>query len=80
MLGLPIEWEVLNLNKSGPLWRPCNIELELRTVDSKKLEHRCRIISVGVAFFSGIGLEDGHVPIFWPLLQLDPCFPCQHGS
>ena len=38
------------------------------TVDSKKLEHRCRVICAGSASFFGWRLEDGHVPTFWLLL------------
>ena len=39
------------------------------SLHSKKLEHGCRMIYVGFPFFFGFGLEDGHVPIFWVLLQ-----------
>ena len=28
---------------------------------------RCRMVYAGVPFF-GLGLEDGHVPTFWPVL------------
>ena len=31
------------------------------TVDSKKLEHGCRMIYSGFPSFSGLGLDDGHV-------------------
>ena len=37
-------------------------------VDSKKLEHGCRMIHAGFPSFCGLGLEDGHVPTFWNLL------------
>ena len=37
-------------------------------VDSKKLEHRCRIICAGLPSFFGLGLQHGHVPNFWRLL------------
>ena len=33
------------------------------TVDSKKLEHGCRMIHIGFPSFFGLGLEDAHVPI-----------------
>ena len=38
------------------------------TVNSKKLEHGCRMIYAGSASFCCLGLEDGHVPTLWPLL------------
>ena len=34
-------------------------------VDSKKLEHGCRMMCVGLPSFFGSGLPDGHVPTFW---------------
>ena len=34
-------------------------------VDSRKLEHGCRMTYAVFASFFGLGLEDGHVPIFW---------------
>ena len=37
-------------------------------VDSKMLEHGCRVIYAGFPSFFGLGLEDGHVPTFWLLL------------
>ena len=37
-------------------------------VDSKKLEHRCRVINAGCPSFFGLGLEDNHVPTFRPLV------------
>ena len=39
------------------------------TVDSKKLEHGCRMIHAGVPSFCGLRLEDDHVPTLWLLLQ-----------
>ena len=41
-----------------------------RTVDSKKLQHGCRVIYVGFSFFRffGLGLEDGQIPTFGLLL------------
>ena len=35
-------------------------------VDSKRLEHGRRMLNVGCRSFLGLGLEDGHVPTFWP--------------
>ena len=35
------------------------------TADSKKLEHGWRTSYAGRPYFFGLGLEDGHVPIFW---------------
>ena len=44
-------------------------ELDLRSrVDSKKLEHGCKMIYAGFASFFGLALEDGHVPTFCSLL------------
>ena len=40
------------------------------TVDSKKLEHGCRMIYAGVTSFFGLGLEDGCVPTFWLFLYV----------
>ena len=37
-------------------------------VDSKKFQHGCRLMRVGVPFFFALGLEDGPVSTFW--LQL----------
>ena len=39
-------------------------------VDSRKLEHACRVLYAGCPSFFGVGLEDGHVPTFWLLLQV----------
>ena len=39
-----------------------------RTVDSKKLDHGCRLLYAGVPPFFGLRLEYGHVSAFWPLL------------
>ena len=38
------------------------------TVDSKQLEHGCRMVYAGFPSFFGLGLEEGHVPTLWPLL------------
>ena len=40
------------------------------TVDSTKLEHRCRMVYAGFLSFFGLGLEGGHVETFWVLLYL----------
>ena len=42
--------------------------MDTLTVDSKKLEHGCRMIFAGLPPFCRLGLEDGHVPTFWFLL------------
>ena len=34
----------------------------------KNLEHGCSTTCAGFPSFCGLGLEDGHVPIFWLLL------------
>ena len=36
-------------------------------IDSRKLEHGCRMIYAGVPLVFGVGLEDGHVSNFWLL-------------
>ena len=38
------------------------------TVDSKKLEHGCRLIYAGFPSIFGLGLGNCHVPTFWLLL------------
>ena len=35
------------------------------TVDSKQLEHLCRMICASVPSFFGLGLEDSHVETCW---------------
>ena len=39
-----------------------------RTLDSKKLEHGCRMSCAGVPSISGLGPADGHVPALLVLL------------
>ena len=39
------------------------------TEHCRKLEHGCRLTYADVHSFFGFGLEDGHVPTFWLLLQ-----------
>ena len=34
-------------------------------IDSKKLEHGCRMIYAVASSFFGLSLEDGDVPTFW---------------
>ena len=45
-----------------------DVNVELDTVDSKELEHGCRLIYAGIPSFFVLGLEDGHVPTFWLLV------------
>ena len=45
----------------------CSSELGA-IVDSKKLEHGCRMVYADCPSFLGLGLEVGHVPNFWLLL------------
>ena len=40
-------------------------------VDAKKLEQGCRMIDADCPSFLRLGLEDGHVPSFWPLLGIN---------
>ena len=41
----------------------------VKAADSDKLEHGCRMIHALGPSVVGLGLEDGHVPTFWLLLQ-----------
>ena len=43
------------------------------TVNSKQLEHGCRMISAGCPPFFGLGLEDGHAPTLRLLLYNMVC-------
>ena len=54
--------------RTGRLGDPIHAIL-MTLLDSKKLEHGCRMMYAGVPSFFGLGLEDGPVPTFWPLLQ-----------
>ena len=45
------------------------IYIERERVDSKKLEHGCRIIFAGCSSVFGLRLDGGDVPSFWLLLQ-----------
>ena len=47
------------------------------TVDSKKLEHGCRVIYAGLPFLV-LARKDGHVPTFWLLLQGSHCLSRCH--
>ena len=49
------------------------------TVDSKKLEHECRTMYVCL-FIGGVGLEEGHVQIFWLLLSGKSSDSCRGPS
>ena len=40
------------------------------TVDSKKLEHGCRMMHAVFSSFRGLWLEDSHVPTSWLLLHV----------
>ena len=40
------------------------------TIDSTKLEHGFRTIYAGFPSYSGLVLEDSHVPTFWILLYI----------
>ena len=48
------------------------LDKQFNTVDSKKLEHGCRLIFSGVLPSLAWELEDGHVPTFWLLLYSHP--------
>ena len=39
-------------------------------VDSKSLEHGCRMVYGFFSSFYALGLERGHVPVFWLLLYV----------
>ena len=39
---------------------------------SRKLQHGCRMLYAGSSASFGLGLEDRHVPTFWPLLYRAP--------
>ena len=43
------------------------------TVDSKKLEHECRMIFAGCPSVFGLGLECAPVPTFWLLCKPSGC-------
>ena len=42
------------------------------TMDSQNLEHRCTITDAGSPSLSALGLEDGHDPTFWLLVERSP--------
>ena len=44
-------------------------DASLIAVASKKLEHGCGLVHAGAASLFRWGLEDGHVPTFWPPLS-----------
>ena len=41
----------------------------LCTVGFRKLENGSEMISAGLPSFFGLGLEDGHIPTFWLVLN-----------
>ena len=47
------------------------------TLDSKQLEHGCRMIYADFPSFSGLRLEDGHVAGFYGTVAARVCLPSQ---
>ena len=58
------------LRMTGKPYNPEALRESTRSppVDSKKLEHGCRMIHAGFPSLFALGLEDGRVPTFWLLL------------
>ena len=66
--GLTVHSKKLEYGCRGPFKEPCKRDRAIEGPHSAILEHESRMIYAGLASFLGLGLEDGHLPTFWPPL------------